>query len=85
MKEQRRFSRVLIVVLMFVCCLNVMPLSSVTPRNFMVSVTGRGVFRRVMCGWALYSMLCGVISVSEDLLADTFSLFVVSQTSSAWM
>ena len=34
---------------------------------------------RVMFGWLLYSLLCGVITVIEDFCADTDILFVDGQ------
>ena len=63
------------VLMLSVCCLNVIPLSSVTPRIWVVSVSGRGELNSVMWGLALYSLLYGVISVSDDLFAETLSLW----------
>ncbi len=51
----------------------------------MVSASGRGELNSVMWGLALYSLLYGVISVSDDLFAETLSLFVVSQISKVWI
>ncbi len=80
------FSLFLALLLMSsVCCLNVIPLSSVTPRIFVCGVIGICVLLSVTCGVALYSMLCGVTSVSDDLFVETFILFVVSQFSSVCM
>ena len=81
---RRTFSRVLAFVLtVLVCSLNVIPLSNVTPSTVAVSVTGMGVLKSVTCGWAVYSRLKGVISVSEDLFVETLSLLFVSQCSSS--
>ena len=77
------FSRVLALVLMFcVCCLNVIPLSSVTSRIVGVLWIGIGVLKSVTCGCVLYSLLYGVMSVSVDLFVETLSLLFVSQCSS---
>ena len=82
----RTFKRVLAgVFILSVCCLNVTPLSSVTPRIFVVGVTGMGVLFSVMCGWALYSLLNGVRRVSVDFVVETFSLFCESQCSRVCM
>ena len=40
-----------------------------------------GVLFSVMRGWMCNSLLYGVMSVSEDLSAETLSMFVVSQSS----
>jgi uncharacterized membrane protein len=73
------------VFVLSVCVLNVIPLSSVTPRIFVVCVTGSGVLCRVTCGCVLYSVVYGVTSVSDDLFAETFNLFVSSQRSKVCM
>ena len=50
------FSLFLALLLMsFMCCLNVMRRSSVTPRILGVLLMGRGVLLSVMYGWVLYS------------------------------
>ena len=65
------FSRVLaFVLIVFVCSLNVISLSYVTPKMVVVSLTGMGV---------LYSVTCVSVSVSEDFFAETLSLLSVSQ------
>ena len=38
-----------------------------------------GSVKSVICDLMLYSLLYGVVSVSVDLLVDTFSLFIVIQ------
>ena len=77
------FSRVLAFeFIVSVWCLNVMPLSSVIPKIVGVFVTGMGVLLMVTCGCTVYSLLWGVISVTDDLFAETLSLFCVSQCSS---
>ncbi len=82
-RDRMTFSRVLALVLMLcVCVLNVIPLSNVTPRMVGVLVYGMGVLFSVTSGCAVYSLLCGVISVRDDLFVETFILFVVSQFSS---
>ena len=68
-----------------VCVLNVIPRSYVTPRILGVLLMGRGVLLSVMCGWVLYSLLYGVIKVMDDLFAETFNLFVISQSSNVLM
>ena len=78
------FSRVLaFVLIVLVCSLNVIPLSYVTPKMVVVSLTGMGVLYSVTCGCTEYSLLKGVMSVSEDLFAETLSLLSVSQFSSS--
>ena len=69
------------VLMSFVCCLNVMPLSSVTPRILVVGVTGIGELLSVTCGLVLYSKLYGVMRVSDDLLVETFILLWFNQFS----
>ena len=72
------FKRCLALMLMpVVCDLNVIILSKVTPRILGVLLMGNGELLRWMCNSLLYS----VMSVSEDLGAETSSLFVVSQSS----
>ena len=59
------------VLMSFVFCLNVMPLSSVTPRNLEVGVTEMGEVLSVTFWFVLYSKLYGVKSASEDLYEET--------------
>ena len=55
---RRTFSRCwALVFVISVCCLNVMPLSIVTPRIFVVGVVGMGVLFRVIWGLTAYSLL----------------------------
>ena len=75
------FSEVFAFVLMSVVCLNVMPLSSGTPRILVVGVTGMGELLNVTCGLVLYSKLYGVMRVSDDLLVETFILLWFTQFS----
>ena len=82
----RTFRRCLALVLMSVVCgLNVIILSKVTPRILGVLLMGSGVLFSVTCGVMLSSLLYGVMRVSEDLFAETLSLFVLSQSSKEWM
>ena len=83
--RSRGFS--LVCVCRALCCLNFMPLSSLTPRIVVHGSSGVGIINRnygelekITCayGLVLYSLLYDVISV--DLLVETFSLFVVSNT-----
>ena len=67
------------------CCLNVIPLSNVTPRILVLCVTGRGVLFSVMCGCILYSALWGAMSVRKDLFVENSILLFVSHCSSVWM
>ena len=53
--------------------------------DFRGVLMGRGVLLSVMCGWVLYSLLYGVIKVMDDLFAETFNLFVFSQSSNVFM
>lgn len=77
------FSLPLALFLMLVICgLNVMPVSYVAPRIVVLGVRGMGVLLSVTCGRVWYSLLYGVISVREDLFAETFILLFSSQTSS---
>ena len=50
----------------------------------MDGVTGIWLPFRVMTGWLLYSLLYGVITVTEDFCADTDILFDDNQLSS-WL
>ena len=68
-----------------VCCLNVTPLSYVTPRIVGVLVYGIGVLLSVMVGCVVYSWDQGVMSVSVDLDVETLSRFVWSHISSVSM
>ena len=79
-----------LVRMLFMCSLNVMPLPYITPRIVEsgcseVGVTGIGALESVACGSVLYSLLYDVISVSVNLLVETFSLFVVIQFSNSCM
>ena len=65
-----------------VCCLNVIRGSSVSPSMVGVGLIGIGVLSRCTIGCALISCLQGVMSVSDDLFAETLSLFVSSHFSS---
>ena len=86
MSARKTFRRRLaFVFVLSVCVLNVIPRSYVTPRILGVFLMGRGVLLSVMCGWVLYSLLYGVIKVMDDLFAETFSLFVFSQSSNVFM
>ena len=57
------------------------PLSYVTPRILVVGLTGICCPNNVIMGSELYSLLKGVVSVNDDLGADTAILFAVSQSS----
>ena len=82
-RERMTFSRFLAFLFMLsVCCLNVIPLSSVTARMVGVSLNEMGLPFSVMWGCTPYSRVHGVMSVTEDLFAETFILFVASQDSS---
>ena len=83
---RRTFSRCVDLMVMFLMCwLNVIPRSIVTPMIFVVGVVGMRVLLSVMWGSTVYSLLYGVMRVSVDLFAETFSLFVLSQFSSVCM
>ena len=45
------------VLVLSVCCLNVIPLSNVTPRILVLCATARGVLLSGNCGCVLYSVL----------------------------
>ena len=85
-RERRTFSLDLAEVLMVsVCCLNVMPLSKVTPNSLKVSLHGIEEWFSVMLGLTLYSLWHGVIRVSEDLLVEIFILLRLNQSSNVSM
>ena len=86
MSARKTFRRRLAFVLVLsVCVLNVIPRSYVTPSILGVLLMGRGVLLRVMCGWVLYSLLYGVFKVMDDSFAETFNLFVFSQSSNVFL
>ena len=86
MSARKTFRRRLaFVFVLSVCVLNVIPWSYVTTRILGVLLMGRGVLLSVMFGCVLYSLLYGVIKVMDDLFAETFNLFVFSQSSNVFM
>ena len=80
------FSLDLAGVLMYcVCCLNVAPLSNMSPRILVVSLCFMFLLLSVMTGIVLYSLLYGVMSVVYDLDGSTCILLCVSQCSRVCM
>lgn len=71
-----------LVLVSCVCCLNVAPVSYVTPRILVVLLCGMVLLLSVTWGCTVYSLLCGVISVSDDLVGETVMRLCVSQCSS---
>ena len=76
----------LLFVFMFcMCCLDVIPLSYVTPNVVGLLVRGISSSFRVTGGFRVCSRFHGVMSVSVNFVVETFSLIVWSHVSSVCM
>ena len=62
------------VVMLLMCCLNVSVGSSVMPRIFGCLLRGRTLLSIVICGCMFVCDVCGVKSVTVDLLVDKMRL-----------
>lgn len=84
------FQGVLTLVFMLsVYCMNIMPLSYLTPSIVEhgyseVGATGFGALKNVTYGLVVDSLLYGVIRASVNLLVETLSLFVVIEFSNSY-